>query len=60
MNKYLAAVELVLKNGETKDIVYVIPNSIDEWSANNMLIDKIESDYPDTEYRITEMCNITM
>lgn len=60
MNKYLASVELVLKNGETKDTVYVIPSSTDEWSANNMLIDKIESDYPDTEYRITEMCNITM
>lgn len=60
MNKYLAGVELVLKNGETKDIVYVIPSSTDELSANNMLIDKIESDYPDTEYRITEMCNITM
>lgn len=49
MNKYLAGVELVLKNGETKDIVYVIPNSTDEWNANDMLIDKIESDYPDTE-----------
>ena len=60
MNKYLASVELVLKNGETKDIVYVIPNSTDEWNANDMLIDKIESDYPDTEYRITKMHNITM
>ena len=60
MNRYLAGVELVLKNGETKDIVYVIPNSTDEWNANDMLIDKIESDYPDTEYRITKMYNITM
>ena len=39
MNKYLAGVELVLKNGETKDIVYVIPNSTDEWSAKDMLLE---------------------
>lgn len=59
MNKYLAGVELVLKNGETKDTVYVIPNSVDECHAKDMLIDKIESDYPDIEYRIREMHDIT-
>lgn len=59
MNKYLASVELVLKNGKTKETVYVIPNSTDERNANDMLIDKIESDYPDTEYRITKMYDIT-
>ena len=60
MNKYLAGVELGLKNGETKETVYVIPNSTDERNANDILVDKIESDYPDTEYRITKMYDITM